>query len=210
MENSKMLKFGISNVKFALPDEATGSYASASIQSLGESANLSIEPQFNEQPVYADGQIAYVLASDQGLNASLGLVTINDDYEIAMGRKMKITGGLADIAQKASVTHAIYFESNGVYKSGNRFVIKTWMFGVTSSKPTESYEQNTENVNPQNFSMSLKVLGTDLMDNAGSSVYTDEDGNTIRIWKLVAIPGDTGYETFGESVPTPTALSVGL
>jgi phi13 family phage major tail protein len=202
-----MLVFGIQNVKYALPD-ASGQYSTSEIKSLGEVANLGLEPQFNEQEIYADGKIAYVLPSDKGLNGSLGLVSINELYEIDMGRKMAIdNGNVIDIEQKSSIEHAVYYEVFAkASKNAPREVIKVWVFGVTSGKPSESYEQNTENVNPQNYSMDLNILGTLLKSGTGN--YVDENGNEILVWRQVCKKADANYSTFGDTVPTPTKTVV--
>ena len=199
---AKMLKFNVKNVKYALPD-ASGSYATSEIKPLGGAANLSLERQFSEQEIYEDGQITYVVPSDKGQNGTLGLVTLHDEYEIDMGRKMEVEGGIADVEQLGSVPHAIYFETSGLNENKQRITIKNWLFNVTSAAPSEGYEQDTENINPQNYSMTLNILGTLLMDSTGSAEYIDENGNTRRVTRLTSTPTDANYATFQDTVPTP-------
>lgn len=202
-QNKRLLQFNIKNVKYALPD-ASGSYENAPIKPLGGSASLTIEANYNEQEIYADGRVAYVIATDRGLDATLEIVDLNIDYEIDMGRKMRLTNGIADIEQKKNLQHAIYFEADGMYDDGERFTIKTWMYNVTSGKPNETYNQDTDaGINPQNYSYSLNILGTILMDANGQMPYIDEKGNTLKVWKYTSYPGDEGYEDFDKSVPVP-------
>lgn len=199
---SKVLKFNVKNVKYALPDVA-GSYASAEIKSIGGTANLSLERQFSEQEIYEDGQITYVIPSDKGINGTLGLVTLEDSYEIDMGRKMEIDGGIADVEQLAAKPHALYFEVNGINTNKKSIVIKNWLFNVTSAAPTESYEQSTENINPQNYSLALKIIGTELLVATGDAPFIDTNGNTRKVTRLTSTPTDTNYADFEKTVPTP-------
>lgn len=199
---AKILKFNVKNVKYALPN-ANGDYDGAVINRIGGAANLSLERQFDEQVIYEDGQIAYTVPSDKGINGSLGLVTLDDEYEIAMGRKMEIEGGIADVQQLGSVPHALYFENDGIDENKKKIVLKTWLFNVTSSAPTESYEQDTENINPQNYSMELRIMGVNLKDATGEADYIDENGNVRKVTRLTSAPGDDNYADFDKSVPTP-------
>lgn len=205
--SKKYLKFNIKNVKYALPD-ASGGYMTADIKSMGGAANMSLERIYSEQEIYADGQVMYILPSDKGLSGTLGLVTLDDDYEIAMGRLMEVDGGLVNIQQLTSKPHAIYFETDGISEDKERITLKHWLFNVTTGAPAENYEQDTENINPQNISLSLKILGVNLKSNTGEDDYVDENGNFLVVTKYTKAPTDAGYTTFGESVPSPKAKGV--
>ena len=209
MANQKpMLRFGIKNVCYALPD-ASGSYTSSQIKSLGGAASITLESQYTEQEIYADGRIINVIATDRGLDGTLEIVNLNDEYEIDMGRKMRLANGIADVEQKKNQKHAIYFETEGTYDDGDIFTIKTWLYGVTSGKPNETYEQNSDaGINHQNYSIPLNILGTLLMEEDGLTEYVDEKGNTRKVWKYSSTPNDPGYDTFHESVPVPKVSGV--
>lgn len=135
------------------------------------------------------------------------MVYVEEDYEIAMGRKKKIVGGTADIKQLGTTKHAIYFEVDSQDENGNKSVIKNWLFNCTSSKPNEQFDQDTDSPNPANYEMNLNVLGTLLQAAATTSNYVDANGNTIPVWRVSAISSDTNYATFGDTVPTPKALA---
>jgi len=197
-----MLKFNIKNVKYAFPD-ATGGYSGADIVALGGAANLSLERQYSEQEIYADGQIAYIIPSDKGINGTLGLVTLDDDYEIAVGRKIELDGGIASVQQLSSKAHALYFECNGIDEDGQRITLKNWIFEVVSGAPTEAYAQDTENINPQNISMTLKITGVNLKASSGDDDYIDAQGNNRKVTVWTKCPDDTGYDTFDKTVPSP-------
>lgn len=198
-------KFGIKNVKYAIPD-ATGSYVAATIKSLGGANSLALESQYSSKDVFADGKVLMVLASDKGLNGKLSMVHIEDDYEIAMKRKMLIDGGVADVEQLGTVPHALYFECDADDGS-KKITVKNWLFNVISGKPNEQFDQDTESPNPSNYEMNLNILGVNLKTNAGTADYTDTNGNTLKVWRLSSVPTDANYATFGASVPTPKAVA---
>lgn len=196
------IKFNIKNVKYAVPN-SDGSYEGVSPKSLGGAHQLTLNGTYSEKPIYADGLKAFVLASDQGLTGSLIMTYLSDDYEIDMGRKMRITGGLADIQQLAAKEHAIYFEIHEQEQNDSKATLKCWLFNVTSGKPTEIFTQDQEEPTPNNYEIPITVLGTLLRDETGTNNYVDANGNTLLVWRITASPTDDGYSTFGNSVPVP-------
>ena len=83
---------------------------------------------------------------------------------------------------------------------------KVWVFGVETQAPSEAYEQTTDNINNSMVDYNITIKGTNLkvLDNNVLVDYTDQYGNVVKVWTLSKVPGDTGYDTFGDSVPTPT------
>ena len=127
---------------------------------------------------------------------------VSDDYEIAMGRKIKTANGLAEIKQQKNVVHAIYFETCGLAEDGSMPIAKTWLYGVTSSRPDESFDQNTDDINESTFDTPLEMIGTNLQNAEGSN-YKDEKGNEVIVWQMTVTPDDANYDTFGDSVVLP-------
>ena len=122
-----------------------------------------------------------------------------------MKRRMKTANGTAEVKQTAAVEHALYFEfdfmdENQVQKTG-----KTIVYGVTSGRPSETLNQTTEDINNNIISYALNIKGTPLMNTAGTDVYKDENGNAVYVWQETSVPGDVGYETFGETISAPKA-----
>lgn len=204
MAKTKMFKFNVKNVKYAVPG-ADGTYGTP--KDLAYANSISLEADYDETKLFGDGQILAILGDDKGKTGTLSVTNIEKDYEIDMKRALEVQGGLADIQQRSSVEHAIYFEVDAI-EDGVGKTIKRWMFGVTTGKASETYEQTTDSPTINTYDYPLTVLGVNLKDSLGENDYTDENGNTIKVFYLTSFPGDAGYETFGDTVPTPKAKAV--
>lgn len=201
MAKRKMVKFNVKNLKYAIKNEE-GSYETP--EDLAYASALSLETDYDEQYLYGDGQKIAVLTDDKGRVGELTVINIEEAYEIAMGRLMKVEGGSAEIQQLKSVEHAIYYEVEAL-EDGERLTIKTWLFGCRTGKASESYNQTEDDPTINTYAYPLTVLGELLQDTGGD--YVDAKGNTIKAFRQTAYPDDTNYETFGETVPTPTYLA---
>lgn len=202
MAKTKLIRFNVKNVKYAPWD---GNKYSA-IQDLAYANSISLEADYSETKLYGDGEVIGILADDKGKTGTLSVVNINEQYEIDCGRAMKITGGLADVQQRKNIEHALYYEIEAINELGKTITIKNWLFGVFSGKANETYEQTKEDPTINNYEYSLNILGTDLLKKGGLEKYIDATGNTVKVYRLTALPTDAGYATFGNTVPKPTEL----
>lgn len=199
MAKTKMFKFNVKNVKYAVPG-TNGTYGAP--KDLAYANSISLEADYDETKLFGDGQILAILGDDKGKTGTLSVTNIEKDYEIDMKRALEIEGGLADIQQRSSVEHAIYFEVDAI-EDGVGKTIKRWMFGVTTGKASETYDQTTDNPTINTYEYPLTVLGVNLKDALGEEDHTDEYGNTIKVFYMTSFPEDEGFETFGNAVPTP-------
>lgn len=202
MANDKTLvRFNIKNAKYAImTDEETF----AAPVSIGYSDSMALEANYAEKPIYGDGRVVLTVPNDKGKTGTLALLTIDEDYEIAMKRRMKTQNGTAEIKQTASVVHALYFETEFVGESGDLQTAKTILYGVTTGRPSETYNQTTDDINNNNVSYPLTIKGIKMKDSAGED-YKDDKGNTVYAWQETSIPGDTGYDDFGKTISAPKA-----
>lgn len=199
-KNKTIVKFNIQNGKYALKNGDTW----AKPESMGSSMKISLEANSSQKDVFGDGKVIASIINDKGKTGTLTLNNICEAYEIAMGRKMKLANGIADVKTIKSVEHCIYFETQGVTEDSKYPIAKTWLYGVTSTRPSESYEQNTDDINESTFDVPLTIKGIKLK-NAQGEDYADDDGNQYQVYQLTVEPGDEGYETFGDAVVVPTA-----
>lgn len=199
-----LVRFNIKNAKYATKS-STGTYGTPT--SIGYSDSIALESDFAEKIIYGDGRKILTLPNDKGKTGTLGLLAIDDDYEIAMKRRMKTANGTAEIKQTASVEHALYFEFDFMDEDGTQKTGKTIVYGVTSGRPSETLNQTTDDINNNTVSYPLTIKGTPLMDSTGSKAYTDANGNTIYAWQETSIPSDPGYSTFGTTITAPKISS---
>lgn len=201
MAKRKMVKFNIKNLKYAIKtDEDTYDVP----KDLAYASALSLETDYDESYLYGDGQKIAVLTDDKGRTGELTVINIEEEYEIDMGRMMKVEGGTAEIQQLKSIEHAIYYEVEAL-KDGERLTIKNWLYGCRTGKASETYNQTEDDPTVNTYGYPLTVLGINLKE--GLEDYVDNDGNTIKAFRVTAYPDDIGYATFGDSVPTPTYVA---
>lgn len=197
-----LVAFNIKNAKYAIPSGT----AYGTPVSIGYSDSMSLEANYSEKLIYGDGRVVYTIPNDKGKTGSLGLLAIDDDYEIAMKRRMRTANGTAEIKQLSSVEHALYFEFEYLDKEdGAMKTAKSILYGVTSGRPSQSYRQTTDDINTDPVSHSLTIKGIPLLNASGDGEYKDQNGNTVYVWQETSIPGDSGYETFGNTITQPKA-----
>ena len=81
-------------------------------------------------------------------------------------------------------------------------IAKTMLYGVTSTRPAESFDQNTDDINESSFDTALEISGTPLLAANGAN-YKDDKGNEVVVWQMTVTPDDEGYDTFGSEVVLP-------
>lgn len=201
MANKKTLvRFNVQNVKYAVPT-AQGSFGA--FQDMGTSMKLALENDSSLKKIYGDGRRIVHIVNEKGKTATLTQNNVCDAYEIAMGRKIKTKQGLADIKQVKNISHVIYFETCGIDEDGATVLAKTMLYGVTSTRPAESFDQTTDDINESSFDTALEIGGTPLLA-ANGQKYLDDKGNEVIVWQMTVTPDDTDFDTFGEEVVLPT------
>lgn len=202
MAKQKMVRFGVKNLKYAIKDETTGEYGAPVDLAYAEA--IALQDTYTETPIYGDGEIIMVLGTDKGETGTLTVTNIEKDYEIACGRQMELDNGLADVQQRCSVRHAIYYETEAI-KDGQTITIKNWLLNCYTGKASESYAQTKDSPTINTYEYPITILGEIIKNNAGTDNYTDANGNTVKCTKLTCYPDDTGYSTFASAVPVPKA-----
>ena len=200
-----LVRFNIKNAAYATKSSAGTGYSSK--VSIGYSDSISLEADYAEKVIYGDGRKLLTLPNDKGKTGTLGLLAIDEAYEIAMKRRMKTANGTAEIKQTAAVEHALYFEFDFMNEDGVQKTGKTILYGVTSGRPSESFNQTTDDINNNIVNYPLTIKGTPLMASTGNTPYTDTNGNTVYVWQETCIPGDTGYANFGNTITDPKATT---
>lgn len=202
--STNLVRFNIQNAKFAIK----GASGYNTPVSFGTALKMALDPEASSKPIYGDGLTICHLVNEKGKSGVLTLNNICDAYELAMGRKIQTDSGLADCRQTQVVEHAIYFEVCNITKQGESTikttVAKTWLLGCCStSRPAESYEQTTTDVNESSFEVAFTNTGVNLLAAEGANPYVDANGDKVIIYQVTKLPGEEGYDTFEQSVPTP-------
>ena len=204
MAKQKLVRFNVKNLKYSIPT-APKTYPAPADIAYGTS--VSLEADYNETKFYGDGEVIGILGDDKGKTGAVGVVNIENAYEIACGRAMLLVDGeIADIQQRKTIEHAIYFEVDAVL-DGETITVKMWLFGCITGKSSESYAQTEDDPTINAYEYPLTVLGQNLEANLTTDDYVDDKGNTVKVFRMISVPGDTNYATFGASVPLPKAAA---
>lgn len=194
-----LVRFNVQNIKYAVL--SNGEYGVP--VPYGTAIKMALEANSAVKAIYGDGRRICSIVNDKGKTGTMTTNNVSDDYEIAMARRIKTTSGIAEIKQQKNIVHAIYFETCGLDSEGGMPIAKTWLYGVTSSRPSESFDQNTDDVNESSFETPLEISGTDMLASNGK-VYKDPvTGCDVIVWQMTVTPDDAEYATFGDSVVLP-------
>lgn len=194
-----LIRFNIRNAKYAFPT-ADGGWSD--FVYMGTSTKMALETDSSEKEVYGDGECIIYYVNEKGKTGTLTQNNICNAYEIACGRKILLENGLADIKPTKNTPHVIYFEVCEMDGDNEISVAKCMLYGVTSTRPSESYDQNNGEINESSFDVPLKIKGIKVLA-ADGSVYVDEKGNNRLVWQLTKTPDMDGYADFGNEVVVP-------
>lgn len=206
-----LVRFNVQGVKWAMLVD--GKYGTP--KSYGTATKIALEPDSSVKKIFGDGKRIASIINDKGKTSTLSTNNINDDFEVDMGRKMLLKKGIASIKQQKLPVFALYFETCGLDENNDMPLAKTWVYGVTSSTaPSESFDQNTDDINESTFDTALEIAGTELKDAAGAVVKDPKTGRDVMVWQLTATPDDEDFDTFGDAVVMPvtdeTAADTGV
>lgn len=194
-----LIRFNIRNAKYAFPTDDGGW---SDFVSMGTSTKMALETDSSEKEVFGDGECIIYYVNEKGKTGTLTQNNICNAYEIACGRKILLENGLADIKPTKNTKHVIYFEVCEMDGDNEISVAKCMLYGVTSTRPSESYNQNNGEINESSFDVPLKIKGIKVLA-ADGSVYVDEKGNNRLVWQLTKTPDMDGYADFGNEVVVP-------
>lgn len=206
-----LVRFNVQGVKWAMLVD--GKYGTP--KSYGTATKIALEPDSSVKKIFGDGKRIASIINDKGKTSTLSTNNINDDFEVDMGRKMLLKKGIASIKQQKLPVFALYFETCGLDENNDMPLAKTWVYGVTSSTaPSESFDQNTDDINESTFDTALEIAGTELKDASGAVVKDPKTGRDVMVWQLTATPDDEDFDTFGDAVVMPvtdeTAAGTGV
>lgn len=200
-EGKKLIEYNCKNGVYNLGGSDT------EIKPLGYLSAMTLDKNIQTKDIYGDGDLQLSILSDKGLTGSLEMTAKDDEFDIDLGFAMKISQGLADVQVLQNKTIAVGFETYITTTDGVTKTKKVWLLGVNVSPAGDSLSQNTDTINENTASYGITVKGTNLKATGGTADYVDANGNTIKVFKVVSVPSDTGYATFLDSVPVPTVKS---
>ena len=172
-------------------------------------AGLTLSRAISEQKFYGDGDLQDILTTEPNITGSLVLTARDEDFEKDLGYIEDIEGGTASSLVKTLKTANIYCEVYHKEAGQPEKVKKLWLLNARVSPAGESYTQSGDSITVNNAEYPLSIIGVNRKTADGTSDYIDPTtGDTKKEWKMSSIPTDTGYDTFGDTVPVPKAKTV--
>lgn len=197
-EGKKLIEYNCRNGVYNTGSDET-------IKPLGYLTSVTLDKNIQTKDIYGDGDLQLSILSDKGSTGTLEMTAKDDEFDIDLGFAMQITQGLADIQVLQNKSIAIGFECYVTTADGVTKTKKVWLLGVNVSPASDGLSQNTDTINESTASYAITVKGTNLKATTGTDDYVDKNGNTIKVYKVTAMPSDANYATFLDSVPVPTS-----
>lgn len=149
------VKFGLKNCHYAVYQDK-GELTFKEPVALPGAVSLSLEPNGEESPFYADDRTYYNVVANQGYTGEFEVAMITEEFEKdILGRNLEdesnvMIENLGDKGQE----FALMFEIQGDVKN-RRFTL----FGCTASRPTTEASTVSESVEPQTDTFSFTAAG---------------------------------------------------
>ena len=199
---------GVEGVKFA-PKTADGYADSEDMLSVLYAKNLNPSSLLEAVEQYADDRLLFRVPNDKGYDVELGTTGPDPELEKAAGYAMEGASGLISVGQVSYARGALYYEFLERDEAGQASKVKCWMFNVEVGKGTGTYTTDESSVTFGTYTYPMRVYGDPLMDSAGTAKYVDAKGLGRTAFMYTCRPSETGYDTFGDSVPVPKVAAVG-
>lgn len=185
------IKYGLKNVYYAVATiAADGSATYETPVAFPGAVSLSLDPQGENTPFYADNIVYWVGASNTGYEGDLEIARVIDSFKTdVLGYKTGGNGLLYEDANANAVHFALLFQFEGDEKA-TRHV----MYNCTATRPSAAGSTKEETVEPQTETVTITA----------TSIYVAALDTDIVKSETIASTTDAVYNAFFESVTIPT------
>ena len=185
------IKYGLKNVHYALATiAADGSATYDTPVPFPGAVSLSLDPQGENTPFYADNIVYWVGASNTGYEGDLEIAKVIDAFKTdVLGYQTDNKGVLVEDANANAVHFALLFQFEGDVKA-TRHVL----YNCTATRPSASGSTKEESVEPETESVTI----------TSTTVYNASYDTDIVKAETNESTDTTTYDGWFESVYTPT------
>ena len=139
------IKYGLKNVHYALATIASdNSVTYGTPKAFPGAVSLSMEPQGENSPFYADNIVYYMTAANNGYQGDLEMALITDDFKKDVLGLVVEDGVLIEDVNAQAVHFALLFQFEGDEKA-TRHVL----YNCTATRPAASGSTKNETIEPQ-------------------------------------------------------------
>lgn len=185
------IKYGLKNVHYALATiAADGSATYDTPVPFPGAVSLSMDPQGENTPFYADDIVYWVGASNTGYEGDLEIAKVIDAFKTdVLGYQTDKKGVLVEDANANAVHFALLFQFEGDVKA-TRHVL----YNCTATRPSASGSTKEESVEPETESVTITA----------TTVYNASYDTDIVKAETNESTDTTTYTEWFEAVYTPT------
>lgn len=186
------IKYGLKNVYYAVVTIASdGSATYDTPVAIPGAVSLSLEPQGENTPFYADNIVYWVGVANNGYQGDLEIARVPDSFKTdVLGYITSGNGLLVENANADAVHFALLFQFEGDVKA-TRHV----MYNCTATRPSAAGTTKNENIEPETETMTITA----------TSIYVSAITKDIVKSETNESTGDTVYNGWFSAVTLPTA-----
>lgn len=186
------IKYGLKNVYYAVATiAADGSATYETPVAIPGAVSMSLEPQGENTPFYADNIVYWVGAANNGYQGDLEIARIPDSFKTdVLGYVTSGNGLLVENANAGAIHFALMFQFEGDEKA-TRHV----MYNCTATRATAAGTTKGENIEPETESVTITA----------TTIYVAALDTDIVKSETFASTGDQVYDSFFTAVTLPTA-----
>lgn len=175
MADKNKVKFGLSNVHVAKLIEEDGVITYSKPFKLPGAVSLSVDPEGDTTPFYADNIKYYVAVANNGYTGDLEIVKIPEQFltEI-LGQERDVNGAIIESSTNINSRFALMGEIDGDVKK-RRFVY----YDCTAARPGSEMSTTEESVEPQTDTLSITMAARNSDNIVKAIIEPDETNQTI-------------------------------
>ena len=145
------VKFNIYDVYYAVRTESGGTVTYGTPAAEKGAVSISLEPQGERTPFYADGIEYYTAIGNTGYEGDLELALLSDDFRTAIFDEDTDTKNIMfEVATAEPKTFALSFTVDG-----DEGPVKFWFFNCIATRTSAASTTNTETKEPQTESITI-------------------------------------------------------
>ena len=174
MDKNKV-KFGLSNVHVAKLTEEDGQITYGTPFAVPGAVSLSVEPEGDTTPFYADNIKYYVAVANNGYTGDLEVVKIPEEFLIEiLGQERDSNGAIVESSTNINSRFALMGEIDGDVRK-RRFVY----YDCTAARPGSEMNTTEESVEPQTDTLSITMAARNTDNVVKAVIELDESNQTI-------------------------------
>lgn len=176
------IKFGLSNVYYAVATiAADGSATYGTPVRIYGAVNLSLEPQGENTPFYADNIVYYTSASNAGYEGDLEIALVPESFKKDVLGYAEDTNGILYEDVDAKVKNfALLFQFEGDSKA-----VRHVLYNCTATRPSIESETKTDSTEPKTETVTVKatsVYNAGLDKNIVKARCTTDQATQYAAW----------------------------